>query len=223
MVFLCIWTQILVEIEQPKLNVSVEVTFTLSVQLASRNSFFFLHRFSFQINPVRVVHQPIKMVSVKVLSPIAWYYSSVGNWLIMTVADYSIIPIGVIVKRFCRIKCGRLESAMLVNFELPEWNEIFDTKRTRFWVDIILVCIRWYVTYRTQDQLGRRAEPKTRAGERKLKQFNVNRAFSLGGTTSLWTGFGILEPLIFLVSTHKYSYILCIQFEICNVDLCLGM
>ena len=58
-----------------------------------------------------------------------------------------------------------------------------DTKRMRFWVDIILVCIRWYATYCTQDRLGRRAEPKTRVEEKKSKQFNVNWAFSLGGTT----------------------------------------
>lgn len=37
---------------------------------------------------------------------------------------------------------------------------------------------------RIQDQLGRRVEPKARGGDRKSEQFNSNRAFSLGGTTS---------------------------------------
>lgn len=37
---------------------------------------------------------------------------------------------------------------------------------------------------RIQEQLSRRVEPKARGGDRKSKQFNSNRVFSLGGNTS---------------------------------------
>ena len=86
-VFWLIWTPILVELEHLKANASMEVNFYSKCSTWVKEFIFF--RID---SPCKFIRWALcinrsKIASAKVLSPIASYHCSVGNWLIMRVAD----------------------------------------------------------------------------------------------------------------------------------------